>query len=253
VTSRRAERAPRIEAPAPSVPSAKLLSAAPRDERLATLSHALKNPLGAIWMNVTALLEVAGEEAPVRRKRQLDAILRSTRRMISTIGDYVDFAALADGSLPLYAAAWDVRPLVTKALDAVGAKARSLGVRLLDELPSVPAIRVDRDRLVRALTSLVINGVKFTPRGGNVFVRARVTDRAVLLSIADTGCGMSRAQLAHVLERFLSGRTEPEHGSGLRLAMAKSFVELSGGRLDIASELDSGTTVTLTLPRDSPA
>jgi signal transduction histidine kinase len=112
-------------------------------------------------------------------------------------------------------------------------------------------IRGDDRRLRQAVVNQLANAVKFTPTGGSVRVMCAPTDTGVLIVVSDTGVGMSAADIPKAMEPFgqvdskLSRRYE---GTGLGLPLAKDLVELHGGTLTIESEVNVGTTVTITLP-----
>jgi len=95
--------------------------------------------------------------------------------------------------------------------------------------------------------------VKFTPEGGKVVVRSRMTRDHITLLIADTGIGIpqhSLAKLGHPFEQVESQLTKTYHGSGLGLAIARSLTQLHGGTMKLRSRLGSGTVVRVSLPRD---
>ena len=112
---------------------------------------------------------------------------------------------------------------------------------------------VDPEKTNRALTNVLSNAVKYSPQGGSILVTTQMGDvrglPAVGLRITDRGIGMSPDQLARVFERFY--RADPSGnipGTGLGMSLVKEIVELQGGRVEIASALGRGTTVTLWLP-----
>jgi signal transduction histidine kinase len=121
-----------------------------------------------------------------------------------------------------------------------------LEVRMPADLPDV---RCDRAAMVRVLTNLVGNAVKFTPTGGAIRVRVEPLAGEVRVAVSDTGPGISRTEVNHVFDRYwqarrASGRT----GAGLGLSIAKAIVEQTGGAIWVESHLGVGTTFYFTVP-----
>jgi signal transduction histidine kinase len=103
------------------------------------------------------------------------------------------------------------------------------------------------------VSNLVSNAIKFTPRDGSVTVTLRPTREGAQISVHDTGVGIDAAELPHVFDRFFRGTRANEMraaGSGLGLSIARSIVEMHGGRISVTSTLGKGTQVEVTLPRD---
>ena len=137
------------------------------------------------------------------------------------------------------------------------AAARKRGVTLTVQLPDQPLrIRHDPLRVGQVVSNIVGNALKFTPRGGTVRVIVSPTRDGARIVVADTGAGIDAAELPHIFERFYRGSSSNEargSGSGLGLAIVKSIVDMHGGRISVESRLGTGTTVTVTLPRDPRA
>jgi len=116
----------------------------------------------------------------------------------------------------------------------------------------LPLVHADPERVTQLLSNLVGNALKFTPAGGRVEVHVEpMGNRAgVIVSVADTGAGISADQLPHVFDRFyqVSGRKGGRHGAGLGLTIARGIVEAHGGTISIESAPGRGTTVRFTLP-----
>ncbi|MFY9634624.1 MAG: ATP-binding protein, partial [Cellulosimicrobium cellulans] len=119
-----------------------------------------------------------------------------------------------------------------------------------------PEIMADEVQLQQVFTNLVSNAIKFTPSGGRIDVASRSNtesdgSRWAVISVSDTGMGISSDEIAHIFTRFyrasnaMSGAVP---GTGLGLAITQDIVDRHGGRIEVASELGHGTTVTVALP-----
>jgi signal transduction histidine kinase len=121
----------------------------------------------------------------------------------------------------------------------------------LDVAPRLGEIVGDERKVKQVLLNLLSNAVKFTPEGGRISLRARLTDRAVEIAVTDTGIGIAPEDQAAIFEEFRqvgSDETRNLEGTGLGLTLAKKFVELHGGRIWVESEPGRGSTFTFTLP-----
>ena len=138
------------------------------------------------------------------------------------------------------------------AVTLVKERAARHGITLaLDVAPRLGEIVGDERKVKQVLLNLLSNAVKFTPEGGRISLRARLTDRAVEIAVTDTGIGIAPEDQAAIFEEFRqvgSDETRKLEGTGLGLTLAKKFVELHGGRIWVDSELGSGSTFTFTLP-----
>jgi signal transduction histidine kinase len=121
------------------------------------------------------------------------------------------------------------------------------------EIPApLPFVIVDGRRIKQVILNLMSNAVKFTPPGGRLTLRAELqAPRGLLISVGDTGIGMSKEEVDIALEQFgqIDSELSRQHeGTGLGLPIARSLAELHGGELEVESKKDAGTTVTLWLP-----
>jgi len=151
------------------------------------------------------------------------------------------------GNLVLHKEPTDLAALAGDAVEAFQPQAETAGVTLGSDLAdNLPAVEVDAARIRGVLGNLLSNAIRHTPSGGSVRVAVTSADHAVVITVSDTGEGIPPDLLPHVFERFVKGASST--GSGLGLAIAHDIVAAHGGRLEIQSDLDSGTRAILTLP-----
>ena len=217
-----------------------------RDDVLAVVAHDLRNPVHTI-LGAAGVIEIIppGED----HKHQVQVIERAARRMQRLISDLLDVASIESGTLSIRTAPVDLTALVPEVIELVESQARERKIEIHSEIePGIPVITGDHDRLLQVLSNLLGNAIKFTPEGGNVRVRVTRSGDEVVVSVADTGVGISPTDLPHVFDRFWRARDTTTKGAGLGLSIACGIVEAHGGRLRAESELGVGTTMTLTLP-----
>ena len=215
-------------------------------------SHELRTPLAAVQTYVGTLLEgFAGELTPQQRailsrcSERLDAL-------VSLVDDLLDMSRLESGRMERQIVALDVASVVPEVLELLAPQAqeRELCVHNLVGA-GLPTVEMDREDLVRVLTNLVSNAIKYNRPGGSVTVRARDAGYYLCLEVADTGIGIPAEALPHLFSEFYRvKRREASRvpGTGLGLAIVKRIVEYYHGRVEVESELDQGSTFTVYLP-----
>ena len=163
--------------------------------------------------------------------------------------DLLDVASIEAGRLSVEPEPHDPATLLAEAREMFGPVAAEHGVELvLRPAEPLPAVRVDRSRMLQVLGNLIGNAVKFTPREGRITLAAAVAADGVCLSVSDTGTGIPAEHLPHVFDRFWKVREGNRHGAGLGLAIARGIVEAHGGEIRVESTPGVGTTFSLTLP-----
>jgi two-component system, OmpR family, phosphate regulon sensor histidine kinase PhoR len=225
-----------------------------RRDFVANVSHELRTPLAAIRGYAETLL--TGGLGDAKRAREFVAVIeRHSERLSRLIDDLLILSDLEFRRIPLKDGDVPVGRLVDDVLELVAAKATRGKVTLCREIPEgLPPLRGDADRLQQVLINLADNAVKYTPAGGRVTIAARTDGGAgqtLEIRVQDTGVGIPAADLPRLTERFYrvdKARSRELGGTGLGLAIVKHIVQAHGGVLDIASTVNVGTTVRVTLP-----
>jgi signal transduction histidine kinase/ActR/RegA family two-component response regulator len=222
-----------------------------KDEFLAVLSHELRTPLNAVYGWARMLR--AGELDPAASARALDVIVRQSNAQVQLIDDLLDVSRVITGKMRLDVRSLDPRAVIEGALDAVrpAASAKDIGLHVTLD-PRVGHVTADPGRLQQVVWNLVMNAVKFTPRGGRVDVRLERRDAHVEIRVSDTGRGIEPAMLPYIFDRFRqadSSSTRAHAGLGLGLALVRHLVELHGGTVSVHSDgKDTGATFVVALP-----
>ncbi|HYU54127.1 MAG TPA: PAS domain-containing sensor histidine kinase [Gemmatimonadaceae bacterium] len=221
-----------------------------RDDVLAVVAHDLRSPVHTI-LGAAGVVEIIRDGEAHDRNVQI--IQRAARRMERLISDLLDVASIESGTLSVRSAPVDLTLLVSEVLELLEGQSRERSIKLSSEVdPGIPVIMGDHDRLMQVLSNLLGNAIKFTPEGGNIRVRASRKDDRVLVSVADSGIGISPTDLPHVFDRFWKADGSSAKGAGLGLSIASGIVEAHGGKIWAESELGVGTTMTFTLPATPP-
>jgi signal transduction histidine kinase len=219
---------------------------------LRLVSHELRAPLAVIQLQLD-LFELDPEAAPLPPQEPLvRRIADSTRRLRTMIDAMLLQARIETGRLDLDRSTFDAGALAVDVTDELRAEAERAGLELRVEPPAEPC-QVESDaRLVRlVLGSLVTNALKFTARG-RVDVAVACDARQVVFAVRDTGPGISPADRSRIFEPFAQledARAKHLAGVGLGLALVREIVAALGGRIDVESEVGSGSTFSVRLPR----
>jgi signal transduction histidine kinase/ActR/RegA family two-component response regulator len=222
-----------------------------KDEFLAVLSHELRTPLNAVYGWARMLRQ--GQVKAGAAERALDAIIRNAHAQIQLIDDLLDVSRVISGKMRLDVQAVDLKAVVEDAVDAVRPGAQSKGIRLQTVLdPRAGPITGDPARLQQVIWNLLMNAVKFTPKGGRVQLHLQRINSHVEIIVSDTGQGIDASVLPFIFDRFRqadSSSTRAHKGLGLGLALVKHLVELHGGTVAAQSAGEGkGATFVVKLP-----
>jgi two-component system cell cycle sensor histidine kinase PleC len=228
-----------------------------KSEFLANMSHELRTPLNAI-IGFSEIMEsgMFGELGAEKYHEYCRDIMDSGRYLLDVINDILDMSKIEAGRLRLDLEELHLDSIVNEAMRVMSIKAEEKQLQVLSNVAPGLALRCDRRALKQIMLNLLANSVKFTQAGGRVAVRARESCGYALLTIEDSGIGISRSALRRLgrpFEQVESHITKTQTGSGLGLAIAKSLVELHRGQMRIRSTENVGTAVIIRLPLHGPA
>jgi PAS domain S-box-containing protein len=221
------------------------------NEFIATLAHELRNPLAPIRGAVDLMGKLpAGDPA---QKALRETIERQSAQLAHIVDDMIDIARVTRGSFSIERAPVELGEVVRRALETAAPLIESGKHRLDVELPSEPlVVEGDVHRLTQLLANLLNNAARYTPRGGNISVRARHEDGWALVQVRDTGRGIRASMLERIFDMFVHGRPALERvgeGLGVGLALARRIAEAHRGSLSAHSEGENqGAEFTLRVP-----
>ncbi len=227
-----------------------------RDEFLSEVSHKMRNRLNTIH----GFLElVAGGHAgaiDARQRMLLSYAHTSSIELMEYVENLLYLTRLDSNQLTLRYDTLDIAGLLEEVEHYTLLEASNAQVTLIrDDLPPLPAVRGDRERLRQALLNLANNAVKFTPAGGTVRFSAFAASGALTVLIADTGAGIAPVDQPYIFERAYQSERAAQmnkSGGGMGLATAKAIVEQHGGTIRFETVLDQGTTFYMQLPCGQP-
>ena len=223
-----------------------------RRRLLADLGHEMRTPVATLEAYLEAL-----EDGVATLDASTATLLRAQTRRLSRLSDDISTVSRAEeGQVGLHLSPVRPESVATAAADAAAEAYQTKGVHLVTNIANgLPELSLDPERMGQVLGNLLDNALRHTPTGGTVTISAATSRRSggVALSVADTGEGIPAEHLPHVFERFYrvdTARDRAHGGSGIGLAIAKSFVEAHGGQLTATSPgTGHGSTFRIILPR----
>lgn len=222
-----------------------------RNNFVAQVAHELRAPLTNIRLYVESAID-ADEDDQAARGNALNVINQESRRLERIIGEMLSISEIEAGSLRVHKDDVHLDVLLAEARVDFEPQAKKKRITLEFLMPpKLPVLQGDRDKLAMAVHNLVGNAIKYTPAGGKVTVRPEVKRQQVQIEIVDTGIGIKPDELEKVFDRFYRSRDERVSkitGTGLGLTLAREVARLHGGDVTAESQVNQGSTFTLTLP-----
>lgn len=218
-----------------------------KNEFMASISHELRTPLTSIkgWASTIRTGDLTNKTEILDG---LEIIETESDRLSSLVNELLDFSKFISGKITLNKDYIDIRAvvlLVKKEMDPKASRSSINFSVILEE--DLPFLLADENRIKQLLINILDNAFKFTPQNGYVTLTVKVLSDELLISVEDSGSGISPEDLTHVTEKFYKGNNKFS-SSGLGLSICKEIVELHNGKLDINSVLNKGTSILVYLP-----
>ncbi|WP_294365706.1 HAMP domain-containing sensor histidine kinase [uncultured Ruminococcus sp.] len=219
-----------------------------KNEFISSVSHELRTPLTAIkgWAETMCM-----EADPDTVQRGVHVIVNETERLSEMVEELLDFSRMQSGRFSLQCATMDVLAELGDAVLIYAEKAKRENIRIIYQEPEMlPFVYGDKNRIRQVFINVIDNAIKYSNPGSTITVSAEEVSGMIQVTITDNGVGISAADLPRVKTKFFKAN-HTRRGSGIGLAVADEIITMHGGRLDITSELNVGTNVTITLPIES--
>jgi signal transduction histidine kinase len=222
-----------------------------KSEFLANMSHELRTPLNAILGYTELILDNIYGDVPEKIREVLERLTKNGHHLLGLINDVLDISKMEAGQLTLSLNDYSMEGLVQTLFTSVEALATEKKLELKVMVPTdLTTAKGDEQRIAQVLLNLLGNAIKFTEEG-EVRVEVVVSNESFLVSVSDTGPGLSEADQKKIFEEFRQAdgsSTREKGGTGLGLSIAKRIVEMHGGRIWVESSLGKGSIFWFTLP-----
>ena len=223
-----------------------------KSQFLANMSHEFRTPLNAMLGYTSMLLQGVGGSIEPHVKRHLGRIESNGRHLLTIINEILDISRIEAGRMPLQMSTFRILELVGEVRSELEPIIlRSKLTLVLDLTRDLAPLTSDRQKVKQILLNLLSNALKFTHHGTVTIKVRRHKDRAVSLSVSDTGIGIAPSDQDKIFEDFRqldNSSTRPYGGTGLGLSICRRLAQMLDGRISVQSQVGKGSTFTLTVP-----
>ncbi len=221
---------------------------------LANMSHTLREPLNSILGFSRLMLKGFDGDLTAQQLQDVERIYDNSQRLLERINDILTTSQIQAGLMELQLQPVDLAEIAESVTPTAEAMVRGKEIQLhYDIAADLPFVHADPTRMRQVLVHLLSNAAKFT-EAGEIVVRMWADGEQAYVSVSDTGIGITEEDCERIFRRFEtgSGMRRQMYGAGLGLALSKEFVEMHGGRMWVTSEMDKGSTFTLSVPLYTP-
>ncbi len=216
---------------------------------LSSLSHELRTPIATIMGAVDALEEDGNKLSMEHRRELLREVGSASVRLDRQVGDLLNMGRLESGMLEPKRDWCDVNETIGHVVRSMN-EPRSHSIYFAPE-GALPLFKLDGGLLAQVVYNLLSNAVQYTPAGSLITIRARCTDDALVLTVADNGPGIPEEERQRVFDKFYRARHVRSGGSGLGLSIVKGFVEAQGGSVILGANSPKGAIFTVVIPAET--
>jgi signal transduction histidine kinase len=223
-----------------------------KDEFISMASHELRTPVTVIKGYAEMMLEEEGKSLTKEGQEYLSIINTSTERLGDLIEDLLNVSRIEQGRLKIETKESDIQPIIEEVVKEMSIQAKQKNLDLIFEINNniKDSIKIDEDRFKQVLINIIGNSIKYTNEG-SIEIKALNKNDKLVITIKDTGIGMSAKEREHLFEKFYrvkNKKTEDVVGTGLGLWITKQIVEIMEGSISVDSIEDVGTQITLEFP-----
>ena len=225
-----------------------------KNQLMGTVAHDLRNPIGAI-SNYTKILvnnfDTYLQHKPEKLLKFIQSIRSLSYEMDTLVNDILDTSAIESGNFTLNLSSVPLATLIKLRLEVCQYRAERKGIALVLNTRSKPIVTADSGRISQVIDNLIGNAIKFSPANSRIEVTIACDESQASITVVDQGVGIDAQHLAAIFDPF-SKNDNPlaatEKSTGLGLAIVKKIIEAHQGKIDVTSEVDSGTHILITLP-----
>lgn len=225
-----------------------------KSQFLANVNHELRTPLSSIIGYARLLRRETEGQISLLQRENLEDLLHNAERLLGLIDSLLDFAKIESGKVEVQLEPVRLDELIQGAAATIEPMLNKSSVRLVREVPTnLGPFYTDREKLRQIILNLLGNAAKFTDHG-EIKISACQKSGEFKIVVADTGIGIEKTDMTRIFDEFDRGRLSDDgsyRGTGLGLAIVKKLVDVLGGSIAVESEVERGSTFTVTLPLTS--
>lgn len=217
-----------------------------RKEFIANVSHELRTPLTTIIGFLKGILD--GVIKPTEQNRYIQVAYDEANRLKTLTTEILDTTKIESGRVMLNVTKFSLSDLLDDIFVEFNQEVQNKGLVLLTEYRKTLMIEADRDRIKQVIINVLGNSIKFTQKG-YIKISAKYENKKMIIKVEDTGIGIHKEKLPHIFDKFYTANTygSATGGAGLGLNIAKNLIQLHGGTIQVESEINVGTIITIEL------
>ena len=209
------------------------------------ISHELRTPLTLIAEPVNYIIH--DDNLNSQQRSMLHIIQRNVVVLTQLVNEILDFRKVQNGKMELRLSDFNLTENMKQWIMLFSASAQKKHITISMEAPDTILLRADQDKIERICYNLLSNALKYTSEGGKISLQAIKKDERVIISVADSGCGISNNELPYIFDRFYQAKNAGR-GTGIGLAIVKAFTELHHGVVSATSVEGKGSTFSINIP-----
>ena len=209
------------------------------------ISHELRTPLTLIAEPVNYIIH--DDNLNSQQRSMLHIIQRNVVVLTQLVSEILDFRKVQNGKMELRLSDFNLTENMKQWIMLFSASAQKKHITISMEAPDTILLRADQDKIERICYNLLSNALKYTSEGGKISLQAIKKDERVIISVADSGCGISNNELPYIFDRFYQAKNAGR-GTGIGLAIVKAFTELHHGVVSATSVEGKGSTFSINIP-----
>lgn len=209
-------------------------------------SHEFRTPLSTILSSASLVSKYVKEDEQDKRDKHINRIKSAVSNLTDILNDFLSIGKIEDGKLIAHFTYFNIKELITEVCNEIAGITKA-GQRITYHHAGKEMVHLDASLLRNVMNNLLSNAIKFSPQSGTMEVKSELTDNRILLSVKDSGIGISEEDRHHLFERFFRGANVTNiQGTGLGLHIVEKYVELMNGNIECESELEKGTSFIIT-------
>ncbi len=219
---------------------------------VSVVAHELKAPINAIEGYLDLILKGYLEDKPEKRTEYLQRSINKSEKLRHLVHDLLSLTSIESGKITKEMETVDVKPILVEITTLMENEAQAKKLKIIHQLPEkLPLITGDANALTYLFTNLISNAIKYNSQNGEVKIEAKQEGENLVVSVSDTGLGISHDDLKKLFDEFFRSKNEAVQkiaGTGLGLSIAKRIAEVHNGTIKVSSKLGEGSVFTVCLP-----
>ena len=208
-------------------------------------SHEFRTPLSTILSSASLVSKYLKEEEQDKRDKHINRIKSAVNNLTDILNDFLSIGKIEDGNLVAHFSLFDIKELISGVCNEIAGIVKK-GQQIYYHHIGDQIVELDASLMRNVMINLLSNAIKFSPENGKIKVNSELNNTRIIISVTDSGIGISEEDKGHLFERFFRGTNVTNiQGTGLGLHIVEKYIELMNGTIEFESELEKGTSFTI--------